>query len=172
MENIQDLSKQIVEVHQYFKNYANRQINNALTLRNWIVGYYLVEYEQEGKDRATYGEKTLKELSAKLSETGTKGFSDRNLRLYRQFYLEYPAIWQFLTAKFQNTDNQLNTIWQSATAKLIPEPKTANSKWIPASAGMTRWLGVRDPALKLLRTLHHRNYRLLWVFQFFQKCTK
>jgi hypothetical protein len=45
MENIQALSKQIIEVHQYFKNYAYRQINNALTLRNWIVGYYLVEYE-------------------------------------------------------------------------------------------------------------------------------
>ncbi len=107
MENIQDLSKQIIEVHQYFKNYAYRQINNALTLRNWIVGYYLVEYEQEGQDRAAYGEKTLKILSAKLSESGAKGFSGRNLRLYRQFYLEYPAIWQLLTAKFQNADNQL-----------------------------------------------------------------
>ena len=118
MENIQDLSKQIIEVHQYFKNYAYRQINNALTLRNWIVGYYLVEYEQEGQDRAAYGVKTLKILSAKLSESGAKGFSGRNLRLYRQFYLENPAIWQFLTAKFQNTDNQLNTIWQFPIAKL------------------------------------------------------
>jgi predicted nuclease of restriction endonuclease-like (RecB) superfamily len=65
-----------------------------------------------------YGEKTLKVLSAKLSETGARGFSDRNLRLYRQFYLEYPAIWQFLTAKFQDADNRLNTIWQ------FPIPKS------------------------------------------------
>lgn len=49
MENIQGLTKQILEVHQYFKQFALKQINNALTLRNWIVGYYIVEYEQEGK---------------------------------------------------------------------------------------------------------------------------
>jgi DUF1016 N-terminal domain len=79
MENLDDLSKQIFEVHLYFKNYAFRQINNALTLRNWIIGHYLVEYEQEGKDRANYGNKTLIALSAKLSKKGVKGFSDRNL---------------------------------------------------------------------------------------------
>lgn len=56
-------------------------------------------------------------LSDKLSETGTKGFSDRNLRLYRQFYLEYPKIWQFIIAKFQGVDNQLFGIWQSPIAK-------------------------------------------------------
>ena len=82
IENILVLTTQIVEVHQYFKNYAFRQVNNALTFRNCMIGYSIVTYEQEGKDRAAYGEKTLKTLSAKLSETGLKGFSDRNLRLY------------------------------------------------------------------------------------------
>jgi predicted nuclease of restriction endonuclease-like (RecB) superfamily len=129
MENLDDLSKQIFEVHHYFKIYAFRQINNALTLRNWMTGYYLVEYEQQGKDRAAYGGKTLIALSEKLSKTGAKGFSDRNLRLYRQFYLEYPAIWQYLTAKFQNSNNQPDTIWQFPIAKsqttLKHDPKTS-----------------------------------------------
>ncbi|MEA3445518.1 MAG: DUF1016 N-terminal domain-containing protein [Bacteroidota bacterium] len=77
----------------------------------------MVEHEQNGKDRADYGGETLKALSDKLSETGTKGFSDRNLRLYRQFYFEYPMIWQFLIAKFQDSGNQLFRIWQLGIAK-------------------------------------------------------
>ena len=117
MENLDVLSGHIFEVHSYFKSYAAKQINNALTLRNWIVGYYLVEYEQSGKDRAEYGKKTLKTLSEKLSKKNVKGFSDRNLRLCRQFYLEYPKIWQLITAKFQSTDNQFVEIWQSKIAK-------------------------------------------------------
>ncbi|OFX20377.1 MAG: cytoplasmic protein [Bacteroidetes bacterium GWA2_31_9] len=126
MDNIQKLTTQIFEVHQYFKNYANKQINNALTLRNWLVGYYIVEYEQKGKDRADYGEKTLKSLSGKLSEKGLKGFSDRNLRLYRQFYQEYPQIWQFIIAKFQNSDNQIDKIWQLPIAKSHQEKKNTD----------------------------------------------
>ena len=117
MENLDALSGHIFEVHSYFKSYATKQINNALTLRNWIVGYYLVEYEQSGKDRAEYGKKTLKTLSGKLGKQDVKGFSDRNLRLCRQFYLEYPNIWQLITAKFQNSDNQFVAIWQSKIAK-------------------------------------------------------
>jgi predicted nuclease of restriction endonuclease-like (RecB) superfamily len=117
MENLDDLSGHIFEVHSYFKNYAVKQINNALTLRNWIIGYYLVEYEQSGKDRAEYGKKTLKTLAERLGKTGVKGFSDRNLRLCRQFYLEYSTIWQLIIAKFQNTDNQHIAIWQSEIAK-------------------------------------------------------
>lgn len=117
MENLDVLSGHILEVHSFFKSYAVKQINNALTLRNWIVGYYLVEYEQSGKDRAVYGQKTLKTLSEALGKKDVKGFSDRNLRLCRQFYLEYPNIWQLITAKFHDTDKQFVTIWQSKIAK-------------------------------------------------------
>ena len=94
-----------------------REINSALTLRNWITGHYLVEYEQSGNDRAVYGDKTIVELSEKLNRAGVKGFSDRNLRLCRQFYLEYPSIWQFVIAKFKHIDNQGDIIWQLITAK-------------------------------------------------------
>ena len=117
VENLDALSKQIFEVHHYFKRHAVREINSALTLRNWITGHYLVEYEQSGNDRAVYGDKTIVELSEKLNRAGVKGFSDRNLRLCRQFYLEYPSIWQFVIAKFKHIDNQGDIIWQLITAK-------------------------------------------------------
>jgi predicted nuclease of restriction endonuclease-like (RecB) superfamily len=127
IENIQVLTTQIVEVHQYFKNYALRQVNNALTFRNWMIGYSIVVYEQDGNDRAAYGEKTLKVLSDRLSEKGIKGFSDRNLRLCRQFYIEYPMIWQLLTAKLQLTEKQQDIIWQFPTAKSIEQVKGTDS---------------------------------------------
>jgi predicted nuclease of restriction endonuclease-like (RecB) superfamily len=127
IENIQVLTTQIVEVHQYFKNYALRQVNYALTFRNWMIGYSIVVYEQDGNDRAAYGEKTLKTLSDRLSEKGIKGFSDRNLRLCRQFYVEYPMIWQLLTAKLQLTEKQQDIIWQFPTAKSIEQAKGTDS---------------------------------------------
>jgi hypothetical protein len=92
IENIQGLTTQIVEVHQYFKNFAFREVNNALTFCNWMIDYSIAVYEQEGNDRAAYGEKTLKPLSDRLSDKRIKGFSDRNLRLCRQFYMEYSMI--------------------------------------------------------------------------------
>ncbi|HBZ65663.1 MAG TPA: cytoplasmic protein [Bacteroidales bacterium] len=127
MDEIVLLSNKILDVHQYFKQQALKQVNNALTLRNWIIGHYIVEFEQQGNDRAEYGGKTLKLLSNKLSQTGNKGFSDRNLRLFRQFYLEYPAIWQLLIAKFQCTENKPDIIWQSLTAKFTAEAQQINN---------------------------------------------
>ena len=117
MDELIKLSDRIFETHQFFKQYSLKQINNAFSLRNWMIGYYIVTSEQEGKVRAAYGDSTLKELSDRLTLKLGKGFSDRNLRLFRQFYVEYPAIWQLITAKFQNTDIQKHAIWQSLTAK-------------------------------------------------------
>jgi len=117
MSNIDILTANIFELHSFFKSYAVQQVNNALTIRNWLTGFYIIEYEQNGKDRAAYGKQTLKVLSEKISNKGLKGFSDRNLRLYRQFCSEYPEIWQFIIAKFKGTDNQLIEIWQSKIAK-------------------------------------------------------
>jgi len=99
MNNIDILTANIFELHNYFKSLVVQQVNNALTIRNWLTGFYIIEYEQNGNDRAAYGEKTLKVLSERISNKGLKGFSDRNLRLYRQFCSEYPEIWQSKIAK-------------------------------------------------------------------------
>lgn len=128
MESIDFLSDQIFEVDAYFKSYAYQQINYALSFRNWFIGCYLVEYEQNGNDRAKYGENTLKVIAERMKMKGIKGLSDRNLRLYRQFYLAYPQIWQLAIAKFQDSDNQLFEIWKLSIAKSqkeeTPQEKT------------------------------------------------
>jgi hypothetical protein len=50
----------INQVHSYFQNEAVQKVNTALSLRNWFIGYYLYEYEQQGKDRAAYGQRLYK----------------------------------------------------------------------------------------------------------------
>jgi predicted nuclease of restriction endonuclease-like (RecB) superfamily len=130
MVDIHSLTNQILKVQEYFKNFALAQLNNSLTFRNWVIGYYIVEFEQQGRDRADYGVQTLKVLSLKLSETGVKGFSDRNLRLCRQFYFEYPLIGQLIAAKFKEYDG---SIWQLPTAKFISEKGTAEKNHIPVA---------------------------------------
>ena len=133
MDEINHLSEQILNIHLYFRDYAVKQINNAYTLRNWMIGHYIVDFEQRGKERAEYGEKTLKILSENLSKKGNKGFSDRNLRLFRQFYLEYPAIWQLITAKFENIENEPSIIWQSLTAKFDSNENPKDLNVVPVS---------------------------------------
>jgi predicted nuclease of restriction endonuclease-like (RecB) superfamily len=61
-----------------------------LTLRNWAIGYYIVEYEQHGSDRAAYGEELLEQLASDLRPRVGKGFTRRNLEYARQFYQCYP----------------------------------------------------------------------------------
>src|SRR5580700_753251 len=82
----------IGKANQLFRDQAQRQVNTSLTLRNWIIGFYIVEYEQRGKDRATYGQKIHKEVAERLRTKGLKSLNDRVLYLCRKLYLEYPQI--------------------------------------------------------------------------------
>ena len=100
---------------------ASRAVNVSLTLRNWLIGFYIVEYEQHGADRAQYGESLLEKLADALAEKGMAELSSRSLRLYRQFFLTYPGIWQSAIAK--SKDSALpEPIWRSLTAKFGKSP--------------------------------------------------
>ena len=61
-------------------------------MRNWLFGLYIVEYEQNGADRAVYGAKTLKKLSVALKTGIGRGFSVDVLEQMRRFYLEYEHV--------------------------------------------------------------------------------
>jgi len=93
-------------------------VNQSLTIRNWLFGYYIVEYDQNGEDRARYGTELLKKLADRLSGKKIKGLYERNLRNCRQFYLVYPEISHVLC------DYALpGSIWRSVTAKSHKEQK-------------------------------------------------
>lgn len=101
--NFNLLLDSIKSTHLQLQDNAAKAVNKLLTVRNWLIGYYIVEYEQKGEDRAQYGEKLLEQLARNLNE---EGLSFRNLKLFRQFYVAYPQIGQTVTAQFQGKIRQ------------------------------------------------------------------
>jgi hypothetical protein len=99
ISSIEQLTIQIYHTNGYFLKQVQKQVNAALTLRNWVIGYHIVEYEQQGKDRAAYGEKMLETLASKLKQKGLRGLAETNLKLFRQFYNSYPQIRQTVSDK-------------------------------------------------------------------------
>ncbi len=87
----------IVHIHQQSQAFATKAVNVSLTVRNWLIGYRIVEFEQLGKNRATYGEKLLPELAKRLSAAGLKRVDVRELRRFRLLYGVYPQIRETVT---------------------------------------------------------------------------
>jgi len=77
-------------------------VNTTMVQTYWNIGKILIEHEQEGKARATYGKEQLKHISQELTKEFGKGFDTRNLRNMRQFYQKFP-IWQSVNAKLSWT---------------------------------------------------------------------
>lgn len=95
-----DLSSAISQTHIALQSNAIKAINRNLTLRNWLIGFYIVEFEQKGEDRAQYGTNLLKTLEKQVN---TRGLTETLFKLSRQFYITYPQIKDIIT-------DQLNTI--------------------------------------------------------------
>ncbi len=64
-------------------------VNSVMTLTYYEIGRQIVEEEQNGKNRASYGKELIKNLSVKLTKEFGKGFGDRNIELMRKFYLVF-----------------------------------------------------------------------------------
>jgi len=90
--DIKVLANAIQQANRFFLSQIQKQVNTSFTLRNWMIGYYLAEYEQNGKDRAEYGEQLYKKLSEKLKKKGVKGLSLSSLHLFKQRYFIYPDL--------------------------------------------------------------------------------
>ena len=70
---------------------AIRAINTELVKANWEIGRHIVEFEQQGKERAAYGSDLLTRLSRDLRHRYGNGFGRRNILDMRRFYLAYFA---------------------------------------------------------------------------------
>ena len=111
--NFQILQKQIQFTHHQLYLSTIKSVNTHLSLRNWLIGYYIIEFEQKGKDKAKYGTNLIKELSKNIK---IKGLGETNLKQCRKFFMIYPEISQSLTDLFKNEDiNLKSTLNQIAT---------------------------------------------------------
>ena len=77
--NYPALSAAISEAHAQAQAGVAGAVNRHLILRNWLIGAYLVEFEQKGEDRAKYGTGLLKRLSTDLQARGVSGTSTQML---------------------------------------------------------------------------------------------
>ena len=140
--NFNSLVQQIEYTDRALQNNARLVINRHVTAKAWLTGYYIVEYEQKGEDRAKYGEKLIQNLAKQL---GSKKFSVTTLKIYRQFYVTYP---QLASPVAQFLDNHL-AIGQSATDQLV----LSENQSIEKSQSLTDQFIVPTTAQKALPVL-------------------
>lgn len=84
-----DLATTIQHTHDAAQTAAVKAINRMQTMRNWLIGYYIVEFEQRGKDRAEYGSHLLKRLEEQVNR---KGLTVTLFKWARKFYKLYPQM--------------------------------------------------------------------------------
>jgi len=125
MQDFKILVKNISFAHDQLQKHAANSVNQALTIRNWLIGYYIVEYEQKGNDRAAYGTKLLATLANEFNNT--KGLDERAFRNFRLFYKIYSQIGSFLNVSsiLGSLTTELNIKMKGLSATKV---KT-NQKW-------------------------------------------
>lgn len=99
-----DLVGGIAGVLEAARRASARAVNAVMTATYWEVGRRIVEYEQQGKARAEYGEALIELLSADLTARFGQGFSVRNVWQMKAFYLTWPTL---RTASAESPDNRI-----------------------------------------------------------------
>ncbi len=114
----------INQIHNQLSKQVHLAININLTKRNWLIGYYIQEYEQHGEDRALYGKELIVRLSERLQKMKIGRIEERELRRYRQFYQTYPQIRESLTPELKtilisSTDEKRESVTPISGDQLI-----------------------------------------------------
>lgn len=84
------LYERVAQIIEAARSQVARTVNTAMVHAYWLVGHEIVEVEQQGRDRAGYGDELIKRLSARLTGQFGKGFTPSSLKRMRQFYRAFP----------------------------------------------------------------------------------
>ncbi len=134
------LVQSICLINEKLSKQAAKAVNASLTIRNWMIGMYVAEFELRGSDRAKYGERLLDALTAKLAKQKVRGCGRRQLYNHAAFYRAYPQILRTLSAQSKKL--------------LLPEG-------IPAGKVRTVSAQFRTDAETLLTHLSYSHFELL-----------
>ena len=111
--------RSIADILQNARRHAYRAVNFVMVQAYWDVGRMIVEEEQQGKERAGYGDALIRSLSERLKLDFGKGFGVSNLFAFRQFYLAFPI---FRTpCGISSDDGQIPTQQPAIRDSLRPE---------------------------------------------------
>lgn len=119
-----ELTKIIRDTHDAAQTTAVKAINRMQTMRNWLYGYYIIEFEQHGKDRAEYGTQLLKRLEERVNR---KGLTETLFKNSRKFYRLYPQMVENIIGVISPTvsDKLLET---KDASELFDTPMTENEQ--------------------------------------------
>ena len=132
--NYGGLVESITRLHARTQAGAAAAVNQFLTMRNWLIGACIVEFEQRGSDRARYGERLLACLSDDLVKRGIRGCSQDRLEWMRRFYVVYPQIRQTLSDE---------SLIPATLSRILPDELGAKVQRI--SATLSRKSKVQQP---------------------------
>ncbi|MBB6005525.1 YhcG family protein [Arcicella rosea] len=132
----------IENTHISLQKRAISSINQQLVIRNWLIGFYIVEFEQHGEDRAIYGTKLIENIAKNLKSRKVTGLAQDRLWLCRQFYTTYTHLGNIILSRVVNLpilvpverEFQINELitppkmshYESINAKLSPENLLSN----------------------------------------------
>ena len=157
--NFDSLVHTIHSVQDALQEQAAHAVNLALTARNWLIGYYIVEFEQRGEDRAEYGEQLLKKLETSIKK---KGMTERRFREFRRLYIVYPQLGSevakylvSLPIGFRNLlNNSAKEIRQTSAKSQIPAIRRTSAELVVAEDWML-------PAEMLFNRISYSNLSLI-----------
>lgn len=121
------LSQLVEQEHNSAYSTTLKAINRFATIRNYVIGFYIVEYEQNGSDRAKYGDRLLKRLAEKVNK---RGINETLLTNCRKFYTMYPQIQVYLTGQKCATASHKLEISPIASEKLGKISPTASEELV------------------------------------------
>lgn len=121
------LSHLVMQLHNSAYTASIKAVNRFATVRNYVIGFYIVEYEQHGSDRAKYGDKLLKRLTEKVNR---RGINETLLKVSRAFYLNYPHIKSYLEGKSATVSHQLASKSSTTSDKSSENSATASHQFI------------------------------------------
>ena len=146
--NFDHLADHIVSIQNTLSANAVHAVNLSLTARNWLIGWYIVEYEQNGEDRAKYGEALLKNLAKRIH---MRGLGERRLYEFRQLYNVYPQLSeQVLPFVLRISKKEILRLPTAISEKDTDSPILRSATAISAPVTLESW---QTPTNKLFNNL-------------------
>lgn len=146
--NFDILANHIIRIQDTLSANAVHAVNLSLTSRNWLIGWYIVEYEQNGEDRAQYGDALLKNLAKRIH---ARGLGERRLYEFRQLYKTYPQIGeQVLSFVLKISENEILRLPTAISENEAESSILRSATAISAPLALESW---QTPTNKLFNNL-------------------
>ncbi|MDP0383917.1 PDDEXK nuclease domain-containing protein [Glaesserella parasuis] len=150
-QNYQSLITDIGTLLNRGREQVAQTANTILVQTYWLIGRHIVEFEQNGQDKAEYGSNLLERLSKDLTKLYGKGFSRSNLFHIRMFYLKFQKI-QTVSGQFEMP---VFTLSWSHYAEIIKEDNPLAIGFYTKQTEKENW-SVRELKRQMKSMLFHR----------------